>query len=46
MDAKLLPKKLCNDLLNEMSPTMNLMEDATEIQINKDAIIDENFIDK
>ena len=31
MNAKLLPKKLCNNLLNEISSMMNLMEDAPEI---------------
>ena len=46
MNANLLPKKLFNNLLNEISPMMSLMEDAPEIQMNQNAIIDENFRDK
>ena len=46
MNAKLLPKKTCNDLLNDISPTMNLMEDDPEIQINQNEIIDKNVINK
>ena len=46
VNAKSLPKKQNNGLLNEISPMMNLMEDTSEIQINQNAIIDANFIDK
>ena len=46
MNAKLLPKKLCNSSLNGISPTMNLMKDAPEIKINQNSITDENFIDR
>ena len=46
MNAKSLPKKLCNNLLGEMSPIMNLMEDAPAIQINQHAITDENLTHK
>ena len=46
MNSKLLPKKLCNNLLNEISSITNLMEDAPEIEMNQNAIIDEDFIDK
>ena len=46
MNAKLLPKKLCNHLLNEISPTMSLMEDAPGIKINQNVITHENLIDK
>ena len=46
MNTKPLPKKLCDDSLNEISPTMSLMEDDPEIQINKNTIIDKNVIDK
>ena len=45
MNAKLLRKKLCDNSLNEISPMINLMENA-EIQINQNTIMDENFIDK
>ena len=44
MNAKLLPKKLCNNLFNEISPKINLMGDASEITMNQNAIIDKNFI--
>ena len=46
MNAKSLPKKLCNNLLDESSPIINLTEDVPEIQINQNIITDENFIDK
>ena len=46
MNSKLSPKKLCNNLLNEISPIMNLMEDAPEIEMNQNAIVDEDFIEK
>ena len=45
MNAKFLPKKLCNNLLNEISPMMNLMEGYPEIRIDHNTVIDENFID-
>ena len=44
MNAKSLPKKLCDNLFNDISPTMNLMEDAPEIRIDHSTIIDDNFI--
>ena len=46
MNSKLLPKKLCSNLLNEISPKMNLMEDAPEVEMHQNAIADEDFIDK
>ena len=44
MNVNSLPKKLCNNLLNKISRTMDLMEDAPEIQMSQNQIIDENFI--
>ena len=46
MNAKSLREKLCNNSLNAISPIMNVMEDAPEIQINQNTITDEKFIDK
>ena len=46
MNSKLLPKKLCNNLLNEISPIMNIMEDDPDIEMNQNAITDEDFIVK
>ena len=46
MNEKLLPKKLCNNLLNEMLLIMNLIEGTPEIRIGYDTVIDENFIDQ
>ena len=46
MNSKLSPKKLCNNLLNEISPIMNLMEDSPEIEMNQNSIVDEDFVDK
>ena len=33
-------------MLSEISPTMNLMEDAPEIEMNQNSIVDEEFTDK
>ena len=43
MSSKLLPKKLCNNSLNEVSPTMSLIKDAPETEMNQNAITDEDF---
>ena len=46
MNAKLLPKILCNNYLNKISPIINLIEGAPEIWINSRTVIDENFINQ
>lgn len=46
MNPKLLPKALCNSHKNEISPIMNLMEGAPEIQIHSHTVMDDNFIDQ
>ena len=43
MNAKSFLNKLCDNVLNEISPIMNVMEDAPKIKINQNAIIDKSF---
>ena len=44
MNSKLLPKKLCNSLLNKIPAIINLIEDPPEIEINQNTIVDKDFI--
>ena len=46
MNKKLLPKKLCNNVLNKISPMMNEMEGAPEVRSDHNIVIDENFIEQ
>ena len=46
MNVKSLPKVLCDNYLNDISPIMNLMEGSPEILIDSGIFIDENFINQ
>ena len=46
ISSKSLPKELRNSLLNATSSTMNLIEDAPDIEVSQNTIVGNDFIDR